>query len=473
MSTHFRTVTILLVLLVIAVGCSERPPALTITTTPPGASVFVDWKYVGTTPVKELPLEPGIHAVRIEKHSHTRWSQLVAVRSGVEKLHVDLLATQRGRIEITSVPPGAEVCLNGEAQRGKTPLTLTDLPHGTHELMVLADDHDPWLGKVELTSDAATVKAVLHSHVVEYYEKEIEKEPNNIFSYTELAHHYIIRGDFDRAVDCLARALKISSRSPHHVDRDAVNRLYQELAKIHVGWFEYASPAEVAKLQPKIQEIVHRYGNNNTFRKQVMSWGRQKDPNRRRRFDPRRANAEAIANLQKILKQKPNDVELIVRIAELQLGNFNLEEARQSLDKALKIDPHNYRAHIQLSAIHRRMGKHEQAEKALENATKLCKDPVEKGNLHEKLAGVYQTRLTDADAVAKWHPKAVAQWEQAIRLAEDPERACQRRFRLALLYRRVGEKDKALELFKQIVEISKNEGLRNYAKYFLKHASKK
>ncbi|NOZ22935.1 MAG: PEGA domain-containing protein [Planctomycetes bacterium] len=455
-------------------GCSERPPSLSITTDPPGATVFVDWKYVGLTPVKDISVEPGAHAVRIERRNHDRWSKLVAVgEHGPTALEIKLAPVRRGDVEIVSVPANASVRLSGVDREGKTPVTLRDVPYGTYDLTITATGYEPWKKSVEVKANHVRVDANLKSQMVEFYEARIRSNPRSIFDRAELAHHYMIRKEFDKGIEQLAEALKVVKKNQHYLDSNEVKRLYQELGKVYVGWFDFASESELHELQPRIQEIVNLYGNYATFQKQVASWGRQKDPNRRFRFDPRRANLEAIRNLQQLLRKRPKDVELLIRIAELYLRNYDIKQAREYLDMAMKLDPKNYSVHMQLSSIYRRMGKHAEAEKALEAAAKLCKDPVQRGNLHETLAGVYQTKLIDVDAVHNWYPKAVAEWQQAIKLAEDPERACQRRFRLALLYRRMGEQDKALDLFEEILKESKNAGLQNYAKYFLKHSKRR
>ncbi|MEW6359459.1 MAG: PEGA domain-containing protein [Planctomycetota bacterium] len=454
-------------------GCSEKPPSLSIATDPPGATVFVDWKYAGLSPLEGISVEPGAHAVRIEKHNHSRWSQLVAVReNGPTTLNVKLDPARRGAVEVVSLPTNASVQLSGVDQHGKTPVTLQDVPYGTYDLTITATGYKPWRKSVEVKGDLVRVDAKLESQMVEYYEARLRANPRSIFDRTELAHHYMIRKEFDKGIEQMGEALKVAKDNPHYVDSNEVNRLYQELAKAYVGWFDFATETELQDLRPRIQEIVNLHGSNAMFQKQIASWGRQKDPNQQFHFDPRRANLEAIRNLQELLQKRPKDVELLIRIAELHLRNYDVNQAREHLDIAMKLDPKNFSVHLQLSDIYRRMGKHEEAEKALETATELCQDPAQKGNLHEKLAGAYQTKLIDADAVNQWYPKAVEQWQKAIKCAEDPERACQRRFRLALLYRRMGEHEKALDLFEEILKASNNVGLQNYAKYFLKHSQR-
>jgi hypothetical protein len=56
--------------------------ALTVESRPPGASVFVDGKLVGTTPIQLPSVNAGEHAVRLEREGYRRWSSSVRVVAG-------------------------------------------------------------------------------------------------------------------------------------------------------------------------------------------------------------------------------------------------------------------------------------------------------------------------------------------------------------------------------------------------------
>jgi tetratricopeptide (TPR) repeat protein len=140
------------------------------------------------------------------------------------------------------------------------------------------------------------------------------------------------------------------------------------------------------------------------------------------------------------------------------------DKAQATYNAILKENPKNFAAHRQLSDLYRRQGKYDDAQRELELAAECCDDPIWKPELHEKLASTFQARQK--------LPEAIEQWKKAISSTQDPEDACRRRLRLALLYQKMGEKDDALKLYQEIVDTSKNPGLRNYAQYFLKRAQK-
>ena len=49
---------------------------------PSGASVFVDDRLVGTTPLLIDPLDAGAHRVRIERDGYRRWTSSVRIVAG-------------------------------------------------------------------------------------------------------------------------------------------------------------------------------------------------------------------------------------------------------------------------------------------------------------------------------------------------------------------------------------------------------
>ena len=63
---------------------SAPPPVLTyvmVKSTPDGADITIDGKYVGSTPSK-LKLEPGSHTILIEQAGYAPWQRTVTVTSG-------------------------------------------------------------------------------------------------------------------------------------------------------------------------------------------------------------------------------------------------------------------------------------------------------------------------------------------------------------------------------------------------------
>lgn len=108
--------------------------AAAFASTPEGAEVFVDGAPVGRTPVR-AELKAGTHTVEFKLNAATR-TQTIAVKRGVETpVIVDWNKKAFGSLVVASTPTGAKVSIDGKL-RGQTPLTLSDLPVGSHAVLI-------------------------------------------------------------------------------------------------------------------------------------------------------------------------------------------------------------------------------------------------------------------------------------------------------------------------------------------------
>lgn len=80
------TAICLLIICVFLCGCTaplpEKTGSVKITSSPPGAEVYMDNEYHGTTPATINAVPAGNHTVEIRKTGYKTWSQNVAVTSG-------------------------------------------------------------------------------------------------------------------------------------------------------------------------------------------------------------------------------------------------------------------------------------------------------------------------------------------------------------------------------------------------------
>jgi hypothetical protein len=135
--------------LVLAIGAgvlwARRGPAgeipaatgeLTVQSTPGGARVFVAGKDRGATPLT-LALAPGTYDLELRAGGERHMLPVRVKAGAVTAQHVFLQKTQAatGRLRITSEPPSAAVAVDGRG-RGKTPVLITDLAAGPHDVVV-------------------------------------------------------------------------------------------------------------------------------------------------------------------------------------------------------------------------------------------------------------------------------------------------------------------------------------------------
>lgn len=110
---------------------------LTVDSTPVGARVIIGGKDRGVTPLS-LALAPGVYELELRAGNERH---VVAVRvkaGGTTSQHVILRQTAAaapGTLRVTSEPPSAAVAVDGRG-KGTTPVLITDLAPGSHEVVV-------------------------------------------------------------------------------------------------------------------------------------------------------------------------------------------------------------------------------------------------------------------------------------------------------------------------------------------------
>lgn len=125
-----RPVTVSLVAIKAKVG------TLLISSTAPGAEIFVDGKSAGGSPALVQKLSVGIHSVEVRAAGHASASQTVTVAADkTVRVAVVLKATKKapvgGTIHVLAEPAGVDVVVDGKPS-GKAPVKVSELAEGTH-----------------------------------------------------------------------------------------------------------------------------------------------------------------------------------------------------------------------------------------------------------------------------------------------------------------------------------------------------
>ena len=125
--------------------------SINITSEPEGASVTVDGKDKGKTPLTVKGVGFGPHEVAVRLGGHEKFLKTVDVSSD-KALEVSAkLVELPGALSITSLPQGAKLKINGEV-KGNTPTTVNGLEAGEYTITLSLDGY-------QVLQDKVTVKA--------------------------------------------------------------------------------------------------------------------------------------------------------------------------------------------------------------------------------------------------------------------------------------------------------------------------
>jgi|GEM_PF-6643267 len=102
---------------------TQKTGSVSISTNPEGASVNIDRKYAGTSPLKLDSLKPGSHTISLSMNEYRDISDSFYITAGASTTYSKKMVKENGNIEIDSTPTGASVYLAG-TYKGVTPLLL-------------------------------------------------------------------------------------------------------------------------------------------------------------------------------------------------------------------------------------------------------------------------------------------------------------------------------------------------------------
>ena len=123
---------------------TKLPGLVTLTTEPEvGAQVQVDGVLLGTTPLVDVELTPGVRRVELKAERHLDAAHEIDVSGGGERQSFALALTPDwGVVSLRTEPPGATVLVDG-AEAGVTPAAL-EVMSGEHELEVRLAGYNAW-----------------------------------------------------------------------------------------------------------------------------------------------------------------------------------------------------------------------------------------------------------------------------------------------------------------------------------------
>jgi hypothetical protein len=137
-----------------------KPGILTINTTPPKASIFLNGKPAGQTPatgfIQFVNYPPGDYNLQLRIPGYKVYEETVHVYPDSEtRVEAFLQENLTGTISVISFPKGATVYLDG-SKRGETPVDLTNVTYGTHKVLLTLPGYQDWSAEAIVKPDTST-----------------------------------------------------------------------------------------------------------------------------------------------------------------------------------------------------------------------------------------------------------------------------------------------------------------------------
>lgn len=207
--------------------------------------MWVEDRILGRAPQEVDVPESGEVNLRVAMPGCQDWQRRFSASELVpgKTYRVELLPLERVTARFRSTPTGATVFVNGE-QRGTTPLLVGDLAPGHVVVRFTMPGRETIERTLELKpgDETQTVTVSLPNLTEQVYQQRIERNPNDLGNYADLAHYLTLQHEFEAAAKALATAAKLYSEG---TAREGAKRLFQEMKRIPSRQFDYGGKEAV------------------------------------------------------------------------------------------------------------------------------------------------------------------------------------------------------------------------------------
>ncbi len=137
----------------IALTLTKLPGIVTLTTEPEiGAQVLLDGVALGTTPLVDAEITPGVHQLEFTAERYLAAARELDVAGASERQALAVTLTPDwGIVSLNTSPPGATVLVDG-TEAGITPAAI-EIMSGEHDVEVRLAGHNAWRTKVLVESN--------------------------------------------------------------------------------------------------------------------------------------------------------------------------------------------------------------------------------------------------------------------------------------------------------------------------------
>ena len=135
---------------------SKQPDwgSLQVTSEPPDATIYLNETYIGTTPLLREKINAGTYKLVIHKNDYAPYLKNVNITGRkMTRIHSPLVISI-GSMEITSLPPGAEIWIDAaQIKESRTPWLVDSLGVGKHQLVLKKPGYQEYSSEISIEAD--------------------------------------------------------------------------------------------------------------------------------------------------------------------------------------------------------------------------------------------------------------------------------------------------------------------------------
>jgi len=167
---------------------TQKAGRITVSSSPPGADIYLDGIHKGTTSKTISSVEVGSHTIKLEKSGYVDITRTVAVGAGETATISETLtelAQETGLISISSSPSDADIYLDG-THEGTTSKTISGVTVGSHTIKLEKSGYVEAVRNVTLRAgETATVYETLTQLAQETCSISVSSSPSGAYIYLD------------------------------------------------------------------------------------------------------------------------------------------------------------------------------------------------------------------------------------------------------------------------------------------------
>jgi len=135
--------------------------SISVSSSPSGASIYLDGSYQGITPMTIKNVEAGSYTITLKHTDYQDWSDTISVRAGDTTYVSPSLPLKptpiptTGSISVSSSPAGASTYLDG-SYKGTTPMTIKNVEAGSYTITLKHTDYQDWSDTINVRAGDTT-----------------------------------------------------------------------------------------------------------------------------------------------------------------------------------------------------------------------------------------------------------------------------------------------------------------------------
>jgi len=373
---------------------AESPPpagparSIEVTSSPEGAEVFLDNRFLGLAPLRIEVTAGEPHALRLAKHG-CQTQRMAIDDSSPAEITLELPPESTATVLVTASKPDTAVYLDGTLMgrtAGNQELRIPGVKLGEHELRLVKTNYLSCLRRIDVIRPGRMrVHGKLESRKEAALLNLIVKEPDSALRHTELGHYHMVNRQFDKAMRAYRKAVDLvyagRDTSGH---RTRLSRELRDIALGYQGVFRYGTAEDTRIACEKLEDMYLSLATKHSVvRSRLTTLAKQ--------YTARGHPEDAIRLYRKMLAVQPDNLNLYYQVASMYMAQNDHEGEIAVLRQALDRFPDNWNVHYRLGQAYWRKacvnfsadGKR-LAVKHLGRALELCKSSV-----HQRSIQVY------------------------------------------------------------------------------------